>query len=460
MKKDERYRTQENSRGSGRRYDYGDDAGIEDMLDRRRRNREYEDFIGGYTSSRGDDDDDRGISRESRAARRVLDEGRVTEYSRRNDGRSSSSRQTYSRSYDSRSSGRGSSRSSGSYSGRNGSGRYTHSNNNREYYRADRNSGSQDNRRMGLGDIVKRLATAVVMIAVAVVILYFTLMNLLTAGINRTDIDTSLSVMPDESVEHIEVRSDTSFIKNVLLLGIDDDGSSGSRSDTIMIASVNTRDGTIKLCSILRDNFVTIPGYGRSRINSAYAYGGAELTLQTIEANFRLHIDHYVSVDMEAMRHIVDAVGGVTITITEAEAGQINRYSWSSAPDVSAGEMLLDGRQAVSYAQIRKIDSDFGRTSRQRILISAIMAKCRELSVFELMGLVRTVSPYLTTDLSSSQIATLGLQVLPALGGELGQHTLPADGTYRSETIREMSVLVADLEENTRLLHEFLYGEA
>jgi len=283
-------------------------------------------------------------------------------------------------------------------------------------------------------------------------------MGVLTSGINRTEIDTGKDVAATQAVAGIEVRSNTLFVKNVLLLGIDDDGKSGSRSDTIMIASVDTRSGTIKLCSILRDNYVAIPENGFSRINSAYAYGGAELALQTIEANYRIHIDDYVSVDMEAMRHIVDAIGGVKVSITEAEAAQINRYSYSKNT-VTAGEQLLDGKQAVCYAQIRKIDSDFGRTSRQRVLISAIVAQCRTLPVTKLMSLIETVSPYLTTNMSSAEIATLGLNVLPALSGEFEQMSIPVKGTYESQIKNGMDVLVCDLGENTRMLHEFIYGE-
>ncbi len=433
-----------------------DDDAIFEFLERRSRRREYEEFLDKYS---GRDEEDEYIgSRESSAARRVLSEGRVTG-GRAASGqpRSRSSSGSSRSSSGSRQSGRTAGAGSRSYSDSR-TGRYTTGNNRRQYNengeRMDRSRGN-----MTLGDVIKRFLLAVALLAVAFGLGYYTLMDSLTSGINRVEVDTSAKVTAAEEVAHVEVRCNTSSVINVLLLGIDDNGESGSRSDTMMIASVDTKNGTVKLCSILRDNYVTIPGYDKNRINSAYAYGGAELALQTVEANFRLDIDDYVSVDMEAMRHIVDAIGGVKITITEAEAGQINRYSWSKNPPVSAGEMLLDGKQAVCYAQIRKIDSDFGRTNRQRVLIGAIVAKCKTLSIGELTGLIKTVSPYLTTNMSSSEIATMGLRVLPALTGEFGQMSIPADGTYTGKTIRGMDVIVSDLEENTRLLHEFLYGE-
>ena len=464
--------------------DQDDDDAIFEFLERRSRRREYEEFIEKY-SGRDDNGGEYIGSRESSAARQVLSEGRVSGNARSGSysgsaGRSSGTRSTQASSGSARSRSGSSSRSQTGYgtrsgsaargqtssaryrdegtTARNGSKWYTDSYNRYEYNENSGRSGRKTSSRNSVGTIVKRLVLAAFLLTAAFFIGYYTLMDVLTADINRVEINTGTAVTAAEAVAGIDVRSNTGYVKNVLLLGIDDNGESGSRSDTIMIASVDTRSGTVKLCSILRDNYVAIPGHDNNRINAAYAFGGPELTLQTIEANFRVHIDDYVSVDMDAMRQIVDAIGGVTITITEAEARQINRYSWSQNPDVSAGEMLLDGKQAVCYAQIRKIDSDFGRTNRQRVLISAIVAKCKTLSIGDLTGLIKTVSPYLTTNMSSAEIATLGLKILPALGGEFGQMSIPADGTYSSKQIRGMDVLVSDLEENTLLLHEFLYG--
>lgn len=305
---------------------------------------------------------------------------------------------------------------------------------------------------------LRRIAGSLIVLAICIIAAYYGLIMTLTGGINRVKVDNSTVVAPAESVADIAAVTSTSTVRNVLLIGIDDDGSAGSRSDTIMIASIDTRSRTIRLCSILRDNYVSIPGHDSSRINSAYAYGGAELLMQTIEKNFRIDIDDYVSIDMEAMISVVDAIGGVTINITEKEAYQINRYSYSKSPDVSAGEQRLDGRQAVEYARIRKIDSDFGRTNRQRTLINAIVRECRELSPFKLFSLVNTVSPYLTTNMSSTEIASLGLKVLPAMSNEMEQLSIPIDGAYESATKRDMAVLVPNLPKNAAALREFLYG--
>ncbi len=293
-------------------------------------------------------------------------------------------------------------------------------------------------------------------VLLALVIVYNSVFGILLADMNSLEL-TRRDNTPASEVSSLELMS-RSGVTNILLLGIDDDGSSGSRSDTIMIASVDSRSGNIRLCSILRDCYVEIPGYRASRINSAYAHGGAQLAVQTVENNFRVKIDHCVTIDMAALVDVVDAVGGVEIELTAAEAKQVNLHSHCGLT-TSAGKQLLNGKQAVTYAQIRKIDSDFKRTQRQRTLINAIITKVRSLGVGDLLGLVKAVAPNISTDMSSSQIGELALKALPALSGELGQMTVPADGKYSSTTINGMSVLDLDLEANAKLLQSYLFGD-
>lgn len=262
---------------------------------------------------------------------------------------------------------------------------------------------------------------------------------------------------PAQEVESVKLMSG-SGVTNVLLLGIDDDGGTGSRSDTIMIASIDTRSGAIRLCSVLRDCYVEIPDHKSNRINSAYAYGGAQLAVETVENNFRVKIDHCATIDMAALVDVVDAVGGVEIELTAAEAKQVNLHS-HCGKTTSEGLQLLNGKQAVTYAQIRKIDSDFKRTQRQRTLINAILARVKSLGLGELLGVVKAVAPNIATDMTGAEIATIALKALPALSGEMEQMTVPADGKYKSTTVNGMSVLKLDLEANARLLQEYLYGD-
>ncbi|MBE6754029.1 MAG: hypothetical protein E7559_06755 [Ruminococcaceae bacterium] len=301
---------------------------------------------------------------------------------------------------------------------------------------------------------IRRLLIAVAAVVVLLIGCYYLLAGVMLRDINNVKVEKWLD-KPAEQVSSIPISNEP-YVTNILLLGIDDDGSAGSRSDTMIIASVNTRTNSVKLCSVLRDSYVSIPGHKYNKINAAYAQGGAELAMKTIESNLRVKLDHYVSTDMSSMIAVVEAVGGVTIELTEAEAEQVNLHS-RSPYTAYAGVQRLDGRQAVQYAQIRKIDNDFSRTNRQRVLLDAIVKQCRTLSPAELLNVVETVAPRLTTDMSSTAIATTALKVLPALSNGMEQMVVPAEGTYEFVTINGASCIEFDLQQNVRLLKEFLY---
>lgn len=304
---------------------------------------------------------------------------------------------------------------------------------------------------------LRKWITGILVLAAVLLVSYYALAAILLQDVNVVKSDAKWSDAPVSAMAGTELRH-ASNVKNILLLGIDDDGSKGSRSDTIMIASVNTRTHKVKLCSILRDCYVEIPDHQQTKINAAYAYGGADLAVRTVEANFRVDIDDYVSTDMSSMIAVVEAVGGVTIELTAKEAEQVNKHSQS--PFVAReGVNRLDGRQAVQYSQIRKIDSDFARTSRQRVLINAIVKQCKSLPVSELPGVVKAVAPRLTTDMGSARIATTALEVLPALSNDIEQMTIPAEGTYSFKNIGGASCVVLDVEKNAQLLQEYLYGD-
>ncbi len=301
-----------------------------------------------------------------------------------------------------------------------------------------------------------RWVVNVCVVLLALLVVYYAAVGFLLADMGSLDLGYRKN-SPAEEVSSLKLMSG-SGVTNILLLGIDDDGSSGSRSDTIMIASVDSRGGTIRLCSILRDCYVAIPGHKSSRINSAYAYGGAQLAVETVENNFRVKIDHCATIDMAALVDVVDAMGGVEIELTSAEANQVNLHS-HCGKTTSEGLQLLNGKQAVTYAQIRKIDSDFKRTQRQRTLINAILTKAKSLGPVGLMNLAKAVAPNVATDMSGMEIATIALKALPALSGEMEQMTIPADGKYKSTTVNGMSVLKLDLEANAQMLQEYLYGD-
>ena len=228
---------------------------------------------------------------------------------------------------------------------------------------------------------------------------------------------------------------------NVLLIGTDVEKEGVRRSDTMMIASIGY--GKFKLTSLLRDTEVDIPGHGKAKLNAAFAYGGATLLMRTINETFGLNLMHYAQVDFTALVAVVDAIGGITIPeISQAEMEQVNVNTKKSRKVFEPlgyvpkeltqyGENIhLDGLQALSYARIRKIDSDYARSSRQRQVVNAIVNRVRD-NVWNpvlLTRLVRAVMQSVNTNMSALQILSLGEKAL--MTGRADTLQLPAQGTF------------------------------
>ena len=230
---------------------------------------------------------------------------------------------------------------------------------------------------------------------------------------------------------------------NVLLLGTDMLRDSMQRSDAIIIASLGY--GKVKLTSVLRDTLVDIPGHGLGKLNAAFAYGGAELAMRTLNQNFGLNILHYAQVDFVTLVELVDAIGGVEISISESDRDRINATVLKAAgvfaprgyvaQELTAyGENVhLDGLQALAYARIRKLDSDFMRASRQRVLLDAMLARLRSNLWNPVMWvrLGKVVLKNVNTNMSAMQILSLGEKAL--LTGRAEQLRLPVDGSYTDD---------------------------
>ena len=277
-----------------------------------------------------------------------------------------------------------------------------------------------------------------------------------------------------EHVEGVELISDKN-VRNILLIGCDKANGGSSRSDSIMIASVNKSTGRITVCSILRDTHLYIPGKRESKVNAAYAWGGANLLIQTIEYNFGIKIDDYATVNFEMFTALVDGLGGVDVEVTEDEADYINnrhRYGKEQKPDkFESGESVhLNGYQALWYSRIRKLDSDFMRTQRQRKVISAIASKVKgqinPIGVFGLVSTAKEVAPYIETTLSTSDFWNLVFALSGCLAKSgadmdymLVSQQIPFDDTWWYSTQWDGSSISIDLEENKQLLYTLLYEE-
>ena len=277
-----------------------------------------------------------------------------------------------------------------------------------------------------------------------------------------------------EHVEGIELISDKN-VRNILLIGCDKANGGSSRSDSIMIASVNKATGKITVCSILRDTHLYIPGEREAKVNAAYAWGGANLLIQTIEHNFGIKIDDYATVNFEMFTALVDGLGGVDVEVTEDEADYINNrhgYGKEKKPDAfESGESVhLNGYQALWYSRIRKLDSDFMRTQRQRKVISAIASEVKSqinpIGIFGLVSTAKEVAPYIETTLSAADFWSLIFSLSGCLaksGADMDKllvsQQIPFDDTWWYSTQWDGSSISINLEQNKQMLYELLYEE-
>ena len=219
--------------------------------------------------------------------------------------------------------------------------------------------------------------------------------------LNIQEIDTSDLGVNDELYQEVSDTLSKSEFESVITFALfgtdsrDTDNMSAGRSDTIIIASVNTKFKTIKLISIPRDTYVEVPGYGKTKINHAYAYGGEALAIKTINQNFGLNITEYATIDFSGLIHIINDLGGITMNITKDEMEYINSHS-SEAYKItgrtykkltSYGNVTLSGEQALTHSRNRTVGNDFTRAGRQREVREAIMSKLASMGVSKILDM-------------------------------------------------------------------------
>lgn len=245
-------------------------------------------------------------------------------------------------------------------------------------------------------------------------------------------------------------------VYNVLLMGIDTlDTANSSRSDAMILMSLDIKNREIKLSSFLRDSYVNIPGYGNMKLNAACVYGGPQLVCDTIEANFGVRIDDYAKVGYDMFIKIIDAVGGVTIPeIDETEARALKKEGFVTEPGT---DIHVDGKQALQYCRIRKGQDDFYRTGRQREVISLVLKKLPLSNPVTLLKTAKEIAGTIECSIEKARFAELLFRMLACITGDINQMTVPADGTWYNDTKNYQAVLVIDFNENKEKLNEFLY---
>lgn len=259
------------------------------------------------------------------------------------------------------------------------------------------------------------------------------------------------------------------YVSNFLLFGIEEIGG-GKNTDSMIIVSINTKTKNMKLTSLMRDTYVTVPGWKSTKLNSAYAHGGINMLVDTIEQNYKIHIDGYANVNFDSFEKIIDRLGGVTIELGKEEADYLNRTNYISKKkyrNVEEGVNKLNGNQALGYCRVRKVPTlgganyDFGRTLRQRRVIDAIFDSYISQGIFQWIPIMNDCMGYVTTSLSKEQIETALEDIVENKITTLDMMRVPVDGMYDAPRAYQGVTwpLVLDWDSNIAQMYEFIYGD-
>lgn len=264
-----------------------------------------------------------------------------------------------------------------------------------------------------------------------------------------------------------QVNENLSGYRNIAIFGVDSRSSNlgrGNRSDCIIIASINNKTKEVRLASVYRDTYVQIEGHGLDKITHAYSYGEAPLALSTLNTNLDLNVKEFVTVNFDSVAEAVDLLGGIKMTLTDAEVKYINGYieevanvtGKKSNKITSAGTYTLDGVQAVAYGRIRYTEGgDYKRTERMRDVIQAMLKKLQTKSIGEINSLLDKILPKVYTNITAGSILTeipsiMNYKITQSIGWPYDTKGITLDRWYG---------VPVTLESNVQRLHRELFDE-
>ncbi|HAT4283857.1 TPA: LCP family protein [Clostridium perfringens] len=252
------------------------------------------------------------------------------------------------------------------------------------------------------------------------------------------------------SIDEKQVKEEK-HIKNIALFGIDAPKGKVGRSDAIMILTLDEEHKVMKLTSIMRDSYVDIPGHGDDKITHAYAFGGPELAMKTLNENFKLNVEEFMAVNFTSLPEIIDKLGGVKINIIPEEIHHIPGIT-------SPGEQVLNGAEALAYSRIRyATGGDYKRTERQRVVLEAVFEKLKSTQSKEYPSLIDDFLPYVETNMSSMDMIKLATDVAPLVKGNLETARFPLDGYCDGKMINGVWYLVYDRQATLNQIQEYIY---
>ena len=303
----------------------------------------------------------------------------------------------------------------------------------------------------------KRKKISLIILGITLIILLITVGGVYWYGnhlfnkIERVEVDTNDVGITEEVQDKLSEYSNS--VINIALFGIDAEEGSAGRSDSIIIATIDTIHKKLKLTSIMRDAYVNIGDRGLDKINHAYAFGGAQLAIKTLNENFNLNIEDFIAVNFTTMPKIIDKLGGVTIDITSEEVSHISGIS-------SAGTYTLTGEQALAYSRIRYASGgDYVRTDRQRTVLNKVFEKILDANFTQYPGLLSEILPMVKTSLDYSEILDIGSEILKMGVTGLEQERFPRDGYCEGKMINGVYYLTFDKENTVKQLHDYIFED-
>lgn len=290
------------------------------------------------------------------------------------------------------------------------------------------------------------LATLIFIFAIGAGYAYSLFNKMDNVELNKSD----LGIAPKEEFKDYENHES---IKNIALFGIDAEEGQAGRSDSIMIATIDSAHNKVKITSIMRDSYVNIPDHSMDKINHAYAFGGPTLAIRTLNENFGLNIENFISVNFSSLPQIIDTLGGITIDITDEEISHIPGIS-------SVGPTLLNGKQALAYSRIRYASGgDYERTHRHRNVMSAVFKKALEASPTSYPSMLNNILPLVQTNLSSGDFISLATKVASMGNGTLEQERFPRDGDAQGDSSSGVYYLKFDIETVKKQMKDYIFDD-
>lgn len=280
---------------------------------------------------------------------------------------------------------------------------------------------------------------------------------------NNIIVENSYNKKVEQEVEYTEVDG----ITNVLLVGADSrDEEDTPKSDTVIIATLDNNVKKIKLTSLYRDTLVYIPGYGENKLNAAFELGGVSLLSKTISNTYDISIDKYVMIDFVGFEKIIDLLGGIVIDVQDYQLEELNKYIGESTggndcPVYKSGLQVLNGKQTLSYARIRKgVGDDFERVERQREVLINVAEILKEIKPTKYLTIMTTMLDYIKTNIDPLEALNLAYTIYKFPELNIEQLSIPMQELCIDEEIEGLgSVLRMDKYKNARILNQFIFDD-